>query len=134
MQLDNPKRLVVEDFDQKDQALVSRLAETLNGFQEQVVNALNGNIQIDNLDREIIEFKVQVSSSGIPLQTTKFSASVGVKGSNVLRADNGTNPAKFVVSAPFVSFSPLGNGIYQVNHVTGLHASDKYTIRLELVP
>jgi hypothetical protein len=45
------KRIVTEDFQKDDQALVSKLAFTLNSFFEQTANALNKNLTIeDNLN------------------------------------------------------------------------------------
>lgn len=134
MQPDNIKRIITEDYDTEDREIISKLAEVFNPFAEQIVNILNGNIQIDNLDRQYVEFKVRVNSSGIPIQTTKFAAKVGYSGSNVTRATNLTNPAKFVNSCPFVTFISTGNGIYVIKNITGLDAGDEYTIKMEVIP
>lgn len=134
MQPDNVKRIITEDYDNKDRELITKLAEVYNPFAEQIVNILSGNIQIDNMDRQFIEFKVKVSSTGNPIQSTKFAAKVGYSGSSVIRAINLTNPSKFVNSCPFVTYNTTGNGIYVVKNITGLDAGDEYTLKLELLP
>lgn len=134
MRPDNIRRIITEDYADDDKELIAKLAEIYNPFAEQISNILDGNIQIDNLDRQFVEFKIKVASDGTPQQVTKFAASkTNYSGSVVVRALNLTNPAKYVNSAPFVTFSGLGNTIYTVRHITGLDAGDEYSIKIELM-
>lgn len=135
MRPDNIRRLITEDYADEDKELISKLAEVYNPFAEQITNILNGNIQIDNLDRQVIEFKVKIDSNGVPTQVTKFAASkTNYSSSNVIRVINNTNPALFPKSGPFVTFTGQGNNIYTVRHITGLEPGYEYSIRLELIP
>lgn len=135
MKPDNIRRIITEDYDAEDRELISKLAEVYNPFAEQITNILDGNIEFDNLNRQVIEFKVKVDSNGIPSQTTKFSATkTNFTSSNVIRLTNRTNPAKLPAGGPFVTFVSLGNGIYTVRHITGLYAGDEYLVRIELIP
>lgn len=132
-QLDNVKRIRAEDFDSKDQELISKLGENLNFFMEEVVNTVNGNLDINNLDREIVQVELTVGANGLPITTTRFSAGTGFRGSKVVSALNLTNVANYVDSAPFITFTPTGTGIYTINHVTGLKTNEKYRILVELI-
>lgn len=136
MKLDNVKRIVTEDFSKDDQELASRIGTVLNSFMEQVVNTVNGNISIENMDREFVTLtKVNVNSSGVPFQKIQFSSTKSsYESHNVIHVINTTNPSKLLNSRPYVTFASQGNGLYTVRHVTGLVSGDEYTIKLELIP
>lgn len=131
--IDTVKRINVEDFPEEGREIVSRIAETYNFFAEQVTNTLNGNVDITNLDRNIIELTVSVNSNGIPTQAIQFTGEVGLRGTKVLRADNLTNNVNYPTSGPFVSFTPSGTGLYTIDHITGLVANNQFRLVLELV-
>lgn len=133
MKLDNVRRIIVEDFPKEDQTTIGKLADVLNSFMEQTVNVINGNISQENLARPIVKFKVRVNGTGIPLQTTKFSARIGIIGSVIVNVKNESSNSVFVNLSPFMSFEPLGNGIYTVKQVTGLNPNDEYIITVELL-
>lgn len=136
MKLDNVKRIIVEDFGKDDQEIASRIGTVLNSFMEQVVNTVNGNISIENTDREFITLtKVNVTSAGVPIQKLQFSSSKSNYNShNVINVVNTSNPAKLLNSRPYVTFASQGNGLYTVRHITGLVSGDEYLIKLELIP
>lgn len=132
--LDNVQRIIVESFDPKEQNLVAKIAEIYNFFAENVTENVNGRISIDNLDRELIEIEVTVNSSGVPTITKRFKASEGMRGSKIIRALNQTNVNTYVDSCPFMSFTPVGGEVYTINKITGLEASSKYKLLIELIP
>ena len=135
MKIDNVKRLVVENFEEDHQNTVSKIAEIYNFFAEQITNAINGNIDIDNLNRQLIEMTVKVDSNGTPIGNNKFSANTGMRGSKVIRALNKTNNNKYVVSCPFISYSPTSvTGVYIIKNIVGLEANQEYQLLIELIP
>lgn len=136
MKLDNVKRIIVEDFGKDDQEIASRIGTVLNTFMEQATNAINGNISIENTDREFITLtKVKVTSAGTPLQKLQFSSTKSNYNShNVINVINNSDISKVLNSRPYVTFASQGNGLYTVRHITGLVSGDEYTIKLELIP
>ena len=131
--LDNVKRIIVEEFKQEDRDMASRLAQNWNFFAEQVVNTVNGNLDYDNLNRDLKEIDVTVNTSGIPNQTTKFSAKIGAIDTLIINARNLTNSATYPESSPFISFTPNGQGLYTINKINGLQANNKYRLTFEVI-
>lgn len=131
--LDNVKRIIVEDFPEEDQETIERLAQTLNFFMEQVVNTVNGNLDFENLNRELKTLEVTVDANGVPIQTTKFSTESTIQGLMVVSATNFTNTAVVPTSQPFVSFVTNSNSLATITRVFGLQANNKYRLTLELI-
>lgn len=131
--LNNVQRILPEDFPEEDRATVTQLASILNYFMTQTVDVVNGRIDYDNINKQIVTFDVTVDANGKPVQTLNFTAESGVIGGVVLKAQNLTNTAVYPTSQPFVSFSALQqNKLYRVNNITGLQANNKYRITLEV--
>lgn len=130
--IDNIQRIIVEDFPPEDRAVASRIAEYYNYFAEQVTETINGNIDYDNLNKELKVVDVIADSSGTPILETRFQADVGLRGLTVIRAQNQDNPSIYPSGYPFISFTPDGTGIYTINNITGLPANNKFRLTLEL--
>lgn len=133
--LDNIRRLIVEDFPQEDRQTVEKIAVVLNHFMENVYNVVNGNIEFDNLNQEVIDVKVTVDASGVPTQTTKISTENirNPQGMLVIRAINSTNRTNYPTSAPFVSYTPIGGNLQRINNISGLQANEEYQLRLLVI-
>lgn len=131
--LSNVNRIIVEDYPNEDRATVTKLATTLNLFMEETVNAINGNIDYDNLRRQLVTFEVILDSTGKPIVTTRFSTNGQVKGKNVVDVVNVTNSAVYPTQQPWVTTSALSTSIYEVKHISGLQANQKYRITLEII-
>lgn len=131
--IDNVKRIAIEEFPDEDKETVERIANYYNYFAEQVTNAINGQLSIENLTREIIQLNVTVNSSGTPIVSTKFTTELGLLGVNVIRAQNLTNTTTYPASTPFLSFDSSGNGVYTIKNISGLQSNNKYKLTLELI-
>ena len=131
--LDNVKRLVVEEFKKEDQEMIEKLSTYYNFFVENVTNVVNGNIDFDNMNRSDIQFTVTVGANGVPTRDLNITSNSGAIGINVLRAENLTNTSTFPSTAPFVSYTPSGTGVYKIEHITGLQANNQYRITAELI-
>lgn len=131
--LDNVRRIIIEDYAEEERSLVGKLAGTLNHFMEQVVTTVNGNLDFDNLNRQIQFFEVTVDSTGKPNTVTKFSGKRGAKGISVINVENLTNVNIFPNNHPFVSFATIGEGIYAVRKITGLPSANKFRITIEII-
>lgn len=123
------KRITKEDFDKESQRLIERLAYPLNSFMEQVINALNRNIDFQNLNQEIIEITVTVDSSGKPLIPLQYKSNLRsrVQGMICIRAENLTTTNTPPVNTPFATFIQTTN-IVTVSNIKGLTANESYKL------
>jgi hypothetical protein len=131
--IDNVKRISPEEVGEESREAVEAVAQYYNYFAEQVTNALNGNLDFDNLKRSLLNIEVTLTTTNQPVTVTKFAGNVGLRGINVIRADNLTNAAVFPSSAPFITFGASGDGFYTILHITGLATLTKYRLVLELI-
>lgn len=132
-QLDNLRRLTEEgNFNDEQRQVIGYIASSFNHHIEQIINVVNGNLDFTNLKSKLVQFEVTVDSNGVPTTKTQFRSSVGAIGSQTISALNLTNAAIYPTSAPFVTFSSLGTGGYEIKHVAGLQANNKYQIILKL--
>jgi len=131
--IDTPKRIVADEYEEKDRNIVSRLAQPLNFFMEQVTNVINGRLDFDNLNRSTTQITVNVDTNGTPIRQTQFNSNIGLQGLTVLRAQNTSNPVNFPTGAPFISFSSDGTGTYTIQNITGLRPGNNYLLTLELI-
>jgi hypothetical protein len=136
MKIQGFKRIIIEDFDEKDRGLVSKLAFAINVFAEDITAALNKNLTIeDNLNIIKKDITVTVNNQGVPI--TPVIISTGLRkacaGIQVIKAINQTSPTTYPTSCPFISFTDNG-GLVTVSKITGLQADNKYSLRLILYP
>jgi hypothetical protein len=131
--LDSIKRINYQDFKEEDRETIHKLAETLNFFMEDVVNNMNGGIDFDNLNRELLTFEITVDENGIPITNNRFSSALSIVGTKVIRADNLVNSAQSVTTSPFITYRNSGTGIYTITNVTGLQVNTKYRLIIELI-
>lgn len=131
--IDTVKRITVEEFKDEDREVAERIGNVYNYFAEQVTNAINGNLDFENMNRAILEIETIVDTNGNPLQLTRFNTQVGLKGTQVLRAVNTTNAANYVTGQPFISFTSEGTGSYTINNIKGLNPGENYRLVIELV-
>lgn len=136
MKLNTFKRIIKEDVKEEYRELVEKLAFSINPFAEEVVKALNKNLSVsDNFNQQFRDVMVEVDSSGIPKQALQFKTNLisGCKGIITLRAINTTSSTTYPTGYPFLTFTEL-NGILTVNHITGLPANNKFTLKILLYP
>lgn len=124
-----------EDFDSKDQALVTKLAFPINTFMQQVISALSNNLDFNNLNMQINTFTISVDTNGIPTTPVQFTLNLKTKlyGLICINALNTSANTRFPTAQPFISYS-LNAGQVTINHITGLGIptdqtnSDIYTL------
>lgn len=133
MKVTNIKRINKEDFDKDSQETVDKLAFIINPFSEQIVNALNKNIDFDNLNQEIINLETQVNASGVPTinSEVKNPLKTRIKGIYCVSAQNLTDNT-LLVGAPFIVYS-LNSGVITINQITGLPANKKFRLSMILI-
>ena len=133
--LDNVKRIVKEDYDNKYHGLIDKLAFVLNSFMEQVTAQLNGNLDFSNLNRNLVTFKITVDSTGAPKGDGLVRTDVlGVKGATIIKATNKTTTSLFPTTQPFLSFTSGPNSqSIKITNISGLQADNKYELVVEFI-
>lgn len=124
-----------EDFDSKDQNLVTKLAFPYNTFVQQVISALSNNLDFNNLNQQLNTFSVSVDVNGIPTTPIQFKSNLATKlaGLICVSATNNTTSSRFPEAQPFISFT-LNSGQVTINRIIGLGIptgntnSDTYTL------
>ena len=136
MRLPSPKRLNLESIPQEQQQLASEIASIINSFMEDSTNIINGNIGFDNLNRKVVQINVQTGATGavqpVEIRTGLSSNPVGCTVLNIYMT-NAPTQVPNINSAPFVCFSPIGNGNIRITKILNLEKNSKYTITLEIV-
>ena len=126
------KRIITNDYPQEDRKFVEKMAAPINDGFNELYFATNGRLSVqENLFCTVKLIDVTVDASGIPVNSTTFSLDkqAGVLGIQVISAVNQTNTAIYPTGQPFISFTPISSGIL-INHVSGLQANQRYSIRL----
>jgi hypothetical protein len=110
-----------EDFDSKDQALVSKLAFPINTFMQQVISALTNNLDFNNLNMQVNTFSVIVDPNGVPTTPVQFTINLSTKlyGLICINATNTSGTTRVPTAQPFINYS-LNAGKVTVNNITGL--------------
>lgn len=128
--LESPKRIMTEDFPSQYKDVVGKLGFSINTFFEQVYNALNGQLNTDNLQENITTVNVTVDATGVPKTQTLVKYTVAsIKGLfpiGVTNVTDGTDPS----SLPYIKYTQLNNSLIQITKVTGLTADKTYSITL----
>lgn len=128
------KRINIEDYPSQYQELISSLGSSVNLFTDEVYNALQNSLSIeDNLDQSKQSITVTVSSKGQPTTPLVFKSNLvnNCYGIEVVSATNNTSQTTYPTSCPFISFSQ-SNGVITVNNITGLPANNQFTLNLIL--
>jgi hypothetical protein len=125
------KRLIQEDFDKKDQALIGKIAFILNPALDQITRVLTKGLAIGDLNTMVKDVDIIVDATGNPVSTVSVANDLTSKCTMILvgRAQNVTNPSTYPTSGHSVSFTLDKNQII-INNITGLTAGDKWTVRI----
>ena len=134
MKLPNFKRLNVVDYTEDQQALVEKLAASLNiGIDSVYIALANRLTYSDNFSATQKTFQVTVDSSGIPLTPVSFklntnsSVTPRITGAQVLQAVNQTNSTVYPTATPFLSYVQNGLNV-NINHIAGLPANNVFEL------
>lgn len=133
MQIDNVRRIVIEDYPKESRETVAKLAEILNSFMDQIVDLSQGKIDFDNLNRTLIFADLSVNADFVPVGVaqinTKLNTYSGVNIVNVQSLSGGPN----TVSAPYLDCTYQGNGIVKINKIYGLPVGKKCRVTFEFI-
>lgn len=132
MKLSNFQRLSEEDVDPQFRPLIRKIGYSINNFADQLSEAFNNKITVDdNLNEFIRTIDLYVNSDGTPaiLTVIKSSLSTSCRGTDVLRAENLTSSGTYPTNQPFISFTE-NNRLITINHISGLQANNKWRLTI----
>jgi hypothetical protein len=134
MILSNVKRIVVEDFKQEDRETVSKLANILNSFMDEVVELSRKNINFENLNRSVVVLDIKVDANGKPMGVSQINTNLrSYRGKNIIDVQNFQSGAANVTSVPYLDCTPQGNGIVKINRFYGLPVNAKVRVTIEFI-
>lgn len=129
------KRIIIEDFDEKDRKLVSKLAYSMNIFAQDLENALNKGLTIaDNLSLVQKDVNVTVDVSGTPKSNIQIKTDLAstCKGVLVIKVTDLVTTGRPPAASPFVTFTENGTGLINITNITGLIGENSYSLRIVL--
>lgn len=134
MKLNIVKRIQTEDFPKEDQSLVEKIAYPINIFIEQVLEAFNRNLTIeDNLPFDIKTIPI-TANTNTPTSSAAFKTILnnvrGIIAVNALNAENDTNLTA-TVGVEYV-FSKT-QGIVTIEKIYGLPNDIKFNVTFLLI-
>lgn len=132
--LQNFKRIQTQDYQDDHKETIQKLSFSLNSFAEDVLRALNGNLNTDNFLEKSKTFDVELTSSGEPKNPLQFknpSSVYKIEGIRVIKVDNLSNTNIYPAYAPFISFSESA-GIITINNIAGLSVNYKWRLKIKL--
>jgi hypothetical protein len=134
MQISNVRRIIVEDFPEKERDSIGKLATVLNSFMEEVVDLSRNNISYDNLARAKVVLDLVLNASGIPKGVTQINTTLpSISGAIIINAQVLQGGGPNVISSPYLDYSNLGNGTIKINKFHGLPENKKMRITIEFI-
>lgn len=124
----NYRRISTGDFSADNSQDMGQLAEILNPFMRDVTDVINGQIDFENLNQNIIQFEVTVDSNGVPQNKQVNVGNSTFNGFSVINARNVTNPSIYPTGQPFISAVPTGSQVVNVNNISNLPANNKFLL------
>lgn len=117
------RQINVEDYEAQYGNLINQLAQVLNPFLNDTSDAFEKSINFDNLEFNIISLQVNIGTSGEILSTSQVNVGIiNPLGTTTISARNTTNPTSYPTGTPFISYTPIGNGIVEINNISNLTA------------
>lgn len=133
MKLPSLRKIFSSDFKAEYKALADQLGILFNGALEPLYNALNNNLTFkDNFAATVIEFSVNVDSTGKPKNATTFKLAnnqSNVEGLFVINASGGNDGSIPPSGGIFISYAKNGP-LVNVTNIKGLTAGVNYKIKV----
>lgn len=128
------RRIVPEDFDPDFQDTVGKIAGSYNEFSDEIIAAVNGQLDFDNLARRKVQLDIVVDANGKPTLSSRISTGLGfVSMVHIGKVTNNTNASARLTQLPYIDWVYEGGGFVRVNFVHGLIAGNKYSLTLEII-
>lgn len=133
----NIKEIRVEDYPQEMQDTISKLAYSLNDFMRQVIDIVDGNIDTNNLSRNIVRVTIKTgpdAGGGIgPVLNTPIQVSTGISSRRVIGVNLINWSGASLTTMPAIDWTP-DDSLIKINSISDLPADSQITLTLELIP
>jgi len=131
MKLNNTRQIRAEDFDAEYEQLTSQLGAILNSFMQEVVELSDNRVDFENKVENIRDFEISVGESGVPISEFNINLSKGnIRGIEVVRVINSSNPNALLTGAPFILWTSIGGTSVRINQITGLIPNNTYILTI----
>ena len=131
--LSNVRRIIVEDFPKENQEMISKIGNVLNFFMEEVINMSNGNVDYENLNKNLITVELSVNANGVPVNSPEIQTGItNPIALKVIRSRNLTSPTTFTNSEPVIHYTENGTSVVGINKITGLIPNNTYSLVIEV--
>ena len=128
--INNFKRISTSEYSGEDAQMIQTLASSLNPFMREVTDAINGGLDFENLDQNLLQIEVTVNTNGTPLSNQWNVGRTSVQGFNVISARAVNDPNKFATGVPFISFTPTGSQVININNISNLPANTRFLLTI----
>lgn len=128
--INNYRRITTGEYSAENTQLITNLANTLNPFMREVTDVLNGGLDFENVSFKLLNVELAVNEDGIPNTNKINTGKDRVNGFIVISARNLTNVNIPATSQPFITFTPIGNGLVNINKITGLPSANRFQLTL----
>lgn len=127
-----PKRIRTEDYESDERTMVGKLSESLTPFMDSVYRVLDGGIDYDNLNQQLVDIVVLIDSTGKVINPPKVKVSIRgrVRSGIVVNSYNMKNPNVYPTSAPFINFVH-SDDIVSILNVGGLQPNSQYRLTIQ---
>lgn len=133
MKIPSLRRIFSSDFKGEYKALMDQLGILFNGGLEPIYTAMSNNLTFeDNFSATVVDVKIAVDSSGVPIQATQFKLAPTQKtfsGIIVINAQGIDDPTILPESGVYVSGALNGN-LVNIRNVKGLLPEVTYKIKI----
>ena len=140
--IEKPRQILLEDYDQKDQDLVGKLADILNNALENLYRASN-TVSFPNMTWGLITELVVMTTSDGSINTSsgatrvvdrfKNTAQATPIGIVVISATCIDDPNTKVSGQPFIQYVMQDNNIIQIQNIQGLPQDKRFSLTLMLI-
>jgi hypothetical protein len=131
MKLNNTRQVRAEDFDAEYEQLTSQLGAILNSFMQEVVELSDNRVDFENKVENIRDFEITLGESGVPINEFNINLNKSnIRGIEVVRVINSTNPNALLTGGPFVSWTPIGGSSVRIDQITGLLPNNRYILTI----
>jgi hypothetical protein len=110
------------------------LAGNLNQFMDEVFRAINGNLNFQNLDRQVKTFSVKIDGSGLVVSPPQIKMTINSKpsGINIISATNLDSSSTYPTTAPFISYT-FSEQLMTIKNISGLQPNSNYSLTIEII-
>lgn len=125
------KRITAEDFPKDDQELVKKLGFVINSFHEQTRDALNRNVNFENLAQEIKTLSFSTNETGQPLNPPSFKSTLNsrVQGILPIRTVITSSNTASAAENPIITWSQAIN-VITITNIGGLLPETGYELTI----